>query len=417
LPARLVHVHRCPRQPRATCATLRVPLDHQGRTPGRLALAVAFQGPRRGPVLVGLSGGPGQPGVPFLASFRRWLGPAAARRRVVTFDQRGTGRGALRCPALQRAMGTSDLTVPPPAAVVRCARTLGERRRFFTTADTVEDIELLRRALGVPRIALDGVSYGTYVAERYALAHPRSVDRLVLDSVVPHAGLDALYADGLRATARVLRALCRAARCGRDPARDLAAVVRRRHDGPAILDAIVALSVFDPSFPGLLPALADARAGRPAALERLLATVRRGERAPALVLSQGLHAATLCGDLAGPWRSPAAPVAGRAAALRRAAAAVDPWPYDRATLTGNGLAQTCVRWPPMPAAPPPPADLPPVPVLLLAGDRDLSTPLEWARREAAHAPRGRLVVVHGNGHGVQRQASPAARRALAALFR
>jgi pimeloyl-ACP methyl ester carboxylesterase len=58
-----------------------------------------------------------------------------------------------------------------------------------------------------------------------------------------------------------------------------------------------------------------------------------------------------------------------------------------------------------------------VPVLLLAGDHDLSTPLEWAREEAAHAPRGHLIVVHGSGHSVQSQAPPAVRRALAAFLR
>jgi len=41
-----------------------------------------------------------------------------------------------------------------------------------------------------------------------------------------------------------------------------------------------------------------------------------------------------------------------------------------------------------------------VPTLLLAGTHDLSTPLEWAQREARHAPDGRLVVVPGAGHGV-----------------
>ena len=35
----------------------------------------------------------------------------------------------------------------------------------------------------------------------------------------------------------------------------------------------------------------------------------------------------------------------------------------------------------------------PVPVLLLAGERDLSTPLAWAQAEAKLAPRGRLVIV------------------------
>jgi pimeloyl-ACP methyl ester carboxylesterase len=57
-----------------------------------------------------------------------------------------------------------------------------------------------------------------------------------------------------------------------------------------------------------------------------------------------------------------------------------------------------------------------VPVLLLAGDHDLSTPLAWARAEAARAPRGRLVVVHGAGHSVQSRALSDEGRAAVAAF-
>ena len=45
--------------------------------------------------------------------------------------------------------------------------------------------------------------------------------------------------------------------------------------------------------------------------------------------------------------------------------------------------------------------LPSVPVLLLAGNRDLSTPLAWTQSEARKARRGKLVVVGGVGHSVQ----------------
>jgi pimeloyl-ACP methyl ester carboxylesterase len=53
----------------------------------------------------------------------------------------------------------------------------------------------------------------------------------------------------------------------------------------------------------------------------------------------------------------------------------------------------------------------------VTGDRDLSTPLEWARREAAVIPSGRLVVIHGAGHSVQvRAVSDAGRDAVAAFL-
>ena len=46
----------------------------------------------------------------------------------------------------------------------------------------------------------------------------------------------------------------------------------------------------------MLAALREARAGHPQHLERIVRVVRRAQRAPAQVLSQGLHAATLCAD-------------------------------------------------------------------------------------------------------------------------
>jgi pimeloyl-ACP methyl ester carboxylesterase len=58
-----------------------------------------------------------------------------------------------------------------------------------------------------------------------------------------------------------------------------------------------------------------------------------------------------------------------------------------------------------------------VPTLLVNGDHDLSTPLEWARQELALTTRGKLVVVPGAGHSTQsRAASDAARSAVASFL-
>ena len=381
-----------------------------GRAPGARssALEVAVQdAPARRGVLVVLSGGPGQPGVPFAARISQRLGAGARGWRLVLLDQRGTGAGALRCPALQRAVGTSDLTVPPAGAVTACARRLGARRTHFTTADTVADLDDLRRTLHAPRLSLLGTSYGTFVAERYALAHPRRTGRLVLDSVVPHAGVAATGTEPLRAAGRVLRAVCRARRCPGDPVADLTFAVRRFRLGVQLYDVLTALSVEAPGFPGVPAALHAARRGDPRPLRALVAAVTRAQRAPAGFLSQGLHAATLCAESRFPWPVDL-PVARRAPLLARARAALrarprSTAPFDAATATGNGFVAQCRPWPPVPRPAPVARDLPAVPVLLLAGDRDVSTPLAWAREEAARAPRGRLVVAHGKGHGVLRQ--------------
>src|SRR6188472_365908 len=143
---RLAGSHPCPRAPGFTCSLLVVPLDHAGRTPSQLRLAVAAADNADAPkgVLLALTGGPGQGGVAFVPRARRRMRRLLHDYRLVMLDQRGTGAGALRCPALQRAMGTSDLTVPPRGTVEACAHALGPRRRFYSTADTVADLDALR---------------------------------------------------------------------------------------------------------------------------------------------------------------------------------------------------------------------------------------------------------------------------------
>jgi pimeloyl-ACP methyl ester carboxylesterase len=415
--------HPCPGAAQFTCSTLTVPLDHSGTVRSTLRLQVAAapkEAAKKGTLLL-LSGGPGQPGVSLISRIAGKLAPVVDDYRLVMLDQRGTGANALVCDALQAQMGVSDLRPPTAAAVRACGAKIGPRRRFYTTLDTVADLELLRRGLGVDRWVVDGISYGSYVAARYGLAHPDHVDKLVLDSVLPHDGIDMLSVTSMSATARVLRDACRQAGCATDPVADLARVVRRYGNGAEVLDALVLMSIVDPTFvrnvdiPQLLHAAAS---GDRYGLDSFLAGVRAGTSAPAGTLSQGLHASTLCTDLQGPWGTSAVPVAVRTAALERAVTRLSTrsvWPFDRRTARANGFLQTCLYWPVTRPAPSPPrgARLAP-PTLLLAGTHDLSTPLDWARREARLAPRGRLVVVPGAGHSVQsRDASGRGIRALA----
>src|ERR1700746_3367099 len=143
-------VHPCP-EVGFTCATLDVPLDHAHPGRGTLHLRVGMGDNVGAPhgVLLVLSGGPGQPGLPILDGYvSRALSAERHQYRIVVFDQRGTGAGALDCKALQEEMGSSDLTRPTASAVRACAHKLGARRQFFGTDDVVADIEALRRALG-----------------------------------------------------------------------------------------------------------------------------------------------------------------------------------------------------------------------------------------------------------------------------
>ncbi len=429
------------------CARLSVPLDHSGAVPGRLSLRVqrlrSRIQPARGAVFV-LAGGPGQSATAAFAGDGAGLLYAAHRSRdAIVFDQRGTGlSGALRCRSLEEA-NLLDATT----AAARCATSLGPRRAFYTSADTVEDMEAIRRELGVERIVLFGTSYGTKVALEYALRYPARVERLVLDSVVEAAGPDPFYRDTFAAVPRALSALCRTA-CRpftRDPLTDLSQLVERLSGGPLsgrLVDekgrarrssltrtdvfGVLLAGDFDPAlragFPG---AVRSALRGDAASMLRLRRRAFRvdGEAPPARLLSAGLYAATTCEETTFPWprTSPPDPVARhRQAALALAALPAATFsPFDRGTVLRTDLLALCAGWPAArPSVALGPGPLPNVPVLLLEGEDDLRTPVEGARRVAALFPQARLVISAATGHSaLGSDPSVCARRAFDRFFR
>ncbi|MDQ6750841.1 MAG: alpha/beta hydrolase, partial [Actinomycetota bacterium] len=189
---------RCPDLVGAQCARVSVPLDRSGTLAGTISLDVArvrARHPSRRAILV-LQGGPGGAGRSLVGALRDPLYPALEDRDLIGLDPRGTGRsGLLRCPALERV--TSVQGEAPAAA--QCAATLGPARDFYTTEDTVADIEAVRAALGIDTLTIYGVSYGTKTALVYASRHPDRVDHLVLDSTLPLDGPDAFNTANLRA--------------------------------------------------------------------------------------------------------------------------------------------------------------------------------------------------------------------------
>ncbi|WP_045049915.1 alpha/beta fold hydrolase, partial [Rouxiella chamberiensis] len=50
----------------------------------------------------------------------------------------------------------------------------------YTTAESADDLDDLRRALGVPRISLWGMSYGTHLALATVRLHGKGLERVVL---------------------------------------------------------------------------------------------------------------------------------------------------------------------------------------------------------------------------------------------
>lgn len=417
------------------CGRISVPADRTGKLPGRFGLRYRVTA-GHGPVLLLLAGGPGQSATGMVGQLAPWIGARAPGYRLAAFDQRGTGATAIRCPALQRRRLT-DFTVRPPWEVRRCGKALGARRSLFTTTATVADIEAIRARLGVGRMDLMGISYGTYVASRYARRHPGRVRRLILDSVVPQEGVDPFLRIHLRRATVALRAACVPAACGRgfDPARTLHRVVtappRRvkvpgrdrpvRVDGPALLDWLTTVASFSRQKMGAFTVgVRQASRGDYRRLARLGAEVM-AESGPTPPDSQswGLHAATLCSDMRLPFPIRQGSETLRHRALARAASRItsrSTWPFDRATARGNGLLRACLHWPRTTVPPPPPPGRLKPSTLLLAGQFDLSTPVGYARRELRRVGRGRLIVVPGGGHSVSLR-YPCAGRAVGRFLR
>ena len=429
-----------------SCARLSVPLDHSGAVPGGISLLVkrirSQRRPRRGATFV-LAGGPGQSATDaFEGDGLGQLYPAARNRDLIVFDQRGTGRsGLLRCRRLERA----NLLDAGPAAA-DCARQLGERRAFYTTRDSVQDIESIRRALGIDRIALYGTSYGTKVALAYALSYPAHVERMVLDSMVEPDGPDALYLDTFAAVPRALRALCRSgcARFTRNPLADVRELVTRMSGRPLrgrVVDSrgrrrragldreelfiILLAGDFDPSLRAAFPgAVRAALRGDPDVLLRLKrrAFALDGEPPPPRSLSSAVYAAATCEEVRFPWSRDTPPDPAERHRQARAAADAQPdsafFPFDRQTALDNDLLSLCDRWPAAREAPSNgPGPLPDVPVLLLEGEDDLRTPVENARRVAGRLRQASLVVAPATGHSaLGSDPSPCSQRAFEAFF-
>jgi pimeloyl-ACP methyl ester carboxylesterase len=417
----LADARDCAEAAQFTCAYLQVPLDRSGRVPGTLRLPVAILSaaePARGTLLL-LTGGPGQPGRGLLPRLLPRVRPLLEHYRLVLVDQRGTGGGALDCPRVQREMGFSDVVPPSPEAIAECVTILGPAREFFTTSDTVADLEELRRSLGIGKWTIYGVSYGSFVAAQYGLTHPEHIHRLVLDSPVPVTGPTTLYADSFARVAPVVRAACRDQACAFDPAADIERVLGAGFRSVDLLDLLITASYVDPKFAGngfypVLELIHRAANGDSGPLRAAVAG-QRADLPAAAEYSAGLHLATICADVGdAPWGDSSAPLDGRERAVGAAAATIAKervWPFTPQDTLQQGIAAFCRYWPTArPNARPSNQELS-VPVLILAGDRDLSTPLDWARSVAGKAPHGRLVVIEGSGHSLLGR-SPVADRAV-----
>ena len=457
--------------PALQCATLAVPFDRSDPSLGSVALAVQrvpASGPRTGTIVL-LAGGPGQPALPAFEETLAPLSGAPALRgfELVAFDQRGTGQSeGLQCPETN-----TSLRGGPAQYFGECGAALGPTRAFYTSQESVEDLDALRQALGGTPLSLFAVSYGGRVAGMYVREHPQGVARLVLDSPTTLSGTDPLPRPLLHALPRVLdEGICGAGACrsfSKGIFKDLTRVVAelRRPLHVKIYNArgrLQSVSVTEARLLSLLSSLdlgQGARELTPAAIAAAangdavpLARLTSGATAesPAGILAAGtasgtagppvplgapalqaqappgdaaisvaLFAATFCDESELPW-SPESPPAGRPATLRAWLAAQPAGafaPFAPSTVGSASTLGICADWPATPPAPPSPTAVSGVPTLLLSGDDDLRTPYEQTLGVAAGYSDGQLLRIPDVGHStVTTDLTGCARRAMIAFL-
>ncbi len=401
----------------AQCGQLNVPEDRHGNNNGRqIPLNIAripatAANPKKDPVLF-LAGGPGQSAVETFPAMRSAWRHILKERDVILVDQRGTGKSnPLTCdfdlPSPILDTGSTD-TAAAEAALRQCLQKLDADPRQYTTANAIEDLEDVRRALGIEQWNLLGVSYGTRKALTYLKYHPQAIRSVVLDSVVPQdealgSTIDTNLTEALKKQFTECEKQPACQKAFGDINSTLWALLTHYRNHPATirlpdpttgehtdfqltgdnLALAVRLFAYTPSTMALIPLLLHRAAnGQP---ENLAAQAITVEKALKDSIANGLELSIICAEDAPFYPDPDD----------------DPAP---GVLGGRQLAtirHSCSIWPH--------ADIPadfkaPVhsdkPVLLLSGELDPITPPAFAEQAARTLGHSQHIVIKGQGHNV-----------------
>ncbi len=400
----------------AQCATLMAPENHDAPNGRKISLAVAMIPAKNqsqpDPVVI-IAGGPGQSILEAYPMLHPALDDVRRSRNILLLDARGTGKShPLQCDevnAIEEDAADSDDPALMRTLTERCRDRLAKTSdlRFYTTADHIRDLDLLRASIGVDQLNVAGISYGTRVAQQYAARYPAHTRTVTLDSIAPNTlVLGQEHALNLDAAIRQQFARCVAdGACKRnigDPAALLVKVratlqagglapVRYRdptngewrEEVPQFghLSGLLRFYAYRPESASMLPLiLRDASQGR---YETLLSQARAlsGEVGDSIAL--GMHLSVSCTE------DPE----------------IHPRPEDEKTILGNSIAEfiqaQCAVWPKGKRDPDFRKPLSgKVPVLAISGEYDPVTPPRYGAEVVKTLPNGRLLVLPGQGHSV-----------------
>lgn len=202
------------------CARLEVPMDYAdpgGPTVqlGLLRKPATDQDERIGSLLIN-PGGPGASGMSAAAGLASGVDETelGSRFDLVGFDPRGIGASepAVRCLTPQER-DAERLDVDFGATPAEAAQTESEERTYAAkcaertgtdmlanigTREVVQDMDVLRSALGDRKLNYLGYSYGTRIGSEYAERFPGNVRAMILDGAIDpgQSSTDALVAQG-----------------------------------------------------------------------------------------------------------------------------------------------------------------------------------------------------------------------------
>jgi pimeloyl-ACP methyl ester carboxylesterase len=425
------------------CARLLVPFDYTHPGKDRFDLPVvrlpAAQPSQRIGALVINPGGPGGSGVQYALGARSEFPRAAlARFDIVGIDPRGVAgsKPALACmtgPQLDTYLATSEMPADQAQQdqvvtqarlyAARCQQNSGKLLPYVSTRNAARDLDVLRAALGEPRLTFLGKSYGTYLGAWYAQVFPKRVRALVLDGAVDPATTavqaDLVQAEGFQVAFGSFTAWCLArADCplrtgpattaGQAAARLQALLVRANSrplasqlgtgqvaDGALLLNGVAAGLYSKSTWPVLRTGLAGAFGGDGSVLLQLANLLLERNRDGTYSNLVDADTAISCVDR--PWPRPLA--AWRAAASAAARAA----PLFGAPIVWGNLP--CAYWP-VPSDPLPAITAAGAPPILVVGTtRDPATPYRWAQALARDLSSGVLLGWNGDGHTAYGQGS------------
>jgi pimeloyl-ACP methyl ester carboxylesterase len=366
-------------------------------------------------MLVMLAGGPGQAATESWPGVSTALQPLTAHRHVVLLDQRGTG-GSNPLTCKDEGEGTEGGSEDIDASAerqkqeaARCLKQLDGRAdpRYYTTTIAAQDLEDVRKALGSPTFDLVGVSYGTRMAQQYAMRYPKAVRSMVLDGVVPNELVlgedfarnldDALKAQFAQCTAneacrkrfsdpyQTLYQLRDALRANphkvsfRDP--QTYQTVQRTLSEYS-LASVVRMFAYSPLTAALLPLSIDAAAHGDVGPLLGQAKLLSGDLSD--TMNGGMQLSVICSEDAD---------------------LLTPRDEDAHTILGtrmvDTLRNTCAVWPkgarPADFHQPLKTD---TPTLLFSGQLDPVTPPRYGEQVARNLPNSRHLVLTGQGHNV-----------------